>query len=184
MQSENRLFDDFVKVMNGAAGTLAGMTREAQAAMQERFREWIGGLDLIKRDEFDAGKAMAVAAREENEALRARIEALEGKGTAAAKPARGREAARPAARPSTVLLAENRPFPCALPPGQAVSAERKRTGDRFMDMDEYELEREASAPIDMLETYFGALGWAYERNGEDEIVSSFQGSWTQYELRA
>jgi BMFP domain-containing protein YqiC len=77
MQSENRLFDDFVKVMNGAAGTLAGMTREAQAAMQERFREWVGGLDLVKRDEFEAVKAMAVAAREENEALRARIEALE-----------------------------------------------------------------------------------------------------------
>ena len=53
-----------------------------------------------------------------------------------------------------------------------------------MNMDEYELEREASAPIDMLEHYFSALGWAYERNGEDEIVSSFQGSWTQYELRA
>lgn len=53
-----------------------------------------------------------------------------------------------------------------------------------MDMDEYELEREASAPIDMLETYYSALGWAYERSGEDEIVSSFQGSWTQYELRA
>jgi len=53
-----------------------------------------------------------------------------------------------------------------------------------MDMDEYELEREASAPIDMLEQYYAALGWAYERNGEDEIVSSFQGSWTQYELRA
>ena len=53
-----------------------------------------------------------------------------------------------------------------------------------MDMDEYELEREASAPIDMLETYFSALGWAFERPGDDEIVSSFQGSWTQYELRA
>jgi len=76
-------------VMNGAAGTLAGMTREAQAAMQERFREWIGGLDLIKRDEFEAVKAMAAAAREENEALRARIEALEAK---AAKPARGKGA--------------------------------------------------------------------------------------------
>ena len=87
MQSENRLFDDFVKVMNGAAGTLAGMTREAQAAMQERFREWVGGLDLVKRDEFDAVKAMAVAAREENEALSARIAALEAKG---AKPARGK----------------------------------------------------------------------------------------------
>jgi len=92
MQSENRLFEDFVKVMNGAAGTLAGMTREAQAAMQERFREWVGGLDLVKRDEFEAVKAMAAVAREENEALRARIEALEGK---AAKPARGK--ARPGA---------------------------------------------------------------------------------------
>ena len=87
MQSENRLFDDFVKVMNGAAGTLAGMTREAQAAMQERFREWIGGLDLVKRDEFEAVKAMAVAAREENEALKARVDALEAK---AAKPARAK----------------------------------------------------------------------------------------------
>ena len=52
-----------------------------------------------------------------------------------------------------------------------------------MNVDEYELEREASAPIDMLEQYYAALGWAYERTGDDEIVSTFQGSWTQYELR-
>jgi BMFP domain-containing protein YqiC len=84
MQSQNRLFDDFVKVMNGAAGTIAGMTREAQAAMQERAREWIGGLDLVSREEFEAVKAMAIAAREQNEALAARIAALEGGG---AKPA-------------------------------------------------------------------------------------------------
>jgi len=89
MQSENRLFDDFVKVMNGAAGTLAGMTREAQAAMQERFREWIGGLDLVKREEFEAVRAMAVAAREENEALLARIVALEAR---SAKAPRGKGA--------------------------------------------------------------------------------------------
>ena len=50
MQSQNRLFDDFVKMMNGAAGTLAGMTREAQAGLQERARDWIGGLDLISRE--------------------------------------------------------------------------------------------------------------------------------------
>ena len=79
MQCENRLFDDFVKVMNGAAGTIAGMTREAQAAMQERMREIVGGLDLVSREEFEAVKAMAVAAREENEALAARLDALEGK---------------------------------------------------------------------------------------------------------
>jgi BMFP domain-containing protein YqiC len=88
MQSQNRLFDDFVKVMNGAAGTIAGMTREAQAAMQERAREWVGGLDLVSREEFEAVKAMAVAAREENAALAARIAALEGK----AKQPRGKKA--------------------------------------------------------------------------------------------
>jgi BMFP domain-containing protein YqiC len=84
MQSENRLFDDFVKVMNGAAGTLAGMTREAQAAMQERFRDWIGGLDLVKREEFEAVKAMAAAARSENERLAARLQELETKVNAGA----------------------------------------------------------------------------------------------------
>lgn len=78
MQSENRLFDDFVKVLNGAAGTFAGMTREAEAGFRERVREWVGGLDMVSRDEFEAAKAIAVAAREENEALKARIEALEG----------------------------------------------------------------------------------------------------------
>ena len=96
MQSENRLFDDFVKVMNGAAGTLAGMTREAEGAFRERMREWIGGLDMVTREEFEAVRAIAIAAREEVQALRARIEALEAKGAAAAVPkpsGRGRKGA-------------------------------------------------------------------------------------------
>jgi BMFP domain-containing protein YqiC len=86
MQSENRLFDDFVKVMNGAAGTLAGMTREAESAFRERMREWVGGLDMVSREEFEAVKAIAVAGREENQALKARIEKLEA---AAAAPPKG-----------------------------------------------------------------------------------------------
>lgn len=53
-----------------------------------------------------------------------------------------------------------------------------------MNIDEYDVERDPTAPIDMLEHYFSALGWAVERTGDEEIVSSFQGSWTQYELRA
>jgi BMFP domain-containing protein YqiC len=88
MQSENRLFDDFVKVMNGAAGTLAGMTREAEAAMRERMREWIGGLDMVSREEFEAVKAIAVAAREEAQALKSRVEALDGGGGPVPKPRR------------------------------------------------------------------------------------------------
>jgi len=86
MQSDNRLFDDFVKLMNGAAGTLAGVGREAESGARARMREWIGGLDFISRDEFEAVKAMAVAARDENDALKARIDALEAKIAATPAP--------------------------------------------------------------------------------------------------
>ena len=86
MQSENRLFDDFVKVMNGAAGTIAGMGREAEGAFRERMREWVGGLDMVSRDEFEAMKAIAIAAREESAALKSRVEALEA--ASAARPKR------------------------------------------------------------------------------------------------
>lgn len=79
MQSDNRLFDDFVKLMNGAAGTLAGVGREAESSARSRAREWIGGLDFVSRDEFEVVKAMAVAARDENDALKARLDALEAK---------------------------------------------------------------------------------------------------------
>ena len=82
MQSENRLFDDLAKFMNGAAGTLAGMGREAEASTRERAREWIGGLDFVGRDEFEAVKAMAAAARDEADGLRARLDALEAKAAA------------------------------------------------------------------------------------------------------
>jgi BMFP domain-containing protein YqiC len=84
MQSENRLFDDFVKMMNGAAGTLAGMGREAESSLKDRAKDWIGGLDFVTREEFDAVKAMAVAARDEADALKARLDALEAK--SATKP--------------------------------------------------------------------------------------------------
>ena len=77
MQSENRLFDDFVKMVNGFAGTMAGMGREAESSAREKMREWVGGMDFVSREEFEAVKAMAVAARDENDALKKRIEALE-----------------------------------------------------------------------------------------------------------
>ncbi|WP_183935672.1 accessory factor UbiK family protein [Sphingomonas sp. BK481] len=79
MQSESRMFDDFVKVLNGAAGTFAGVGREAQSGVRERAREWLGGLDFVSREEFDAVKSMAAAARDENDALKARLDALEAK---------------------------------------------------------------------------------------------------------
>ena len=86
MQTENRFFDDFAKMLNGVAGTVAGMGREAEASMRERMREWIGGMDFVSRDEFEAVKAMAAAARDEAEALRARIAALESAGLAGSTP--------------------------------------------------------------------------------------------------
>lgn len=77
MQSENPLLADIAKLLNSAAGTVAGMGREARDAARERVREGMGGLDFVSRDEFDAVKDMAAKAREENTALKARVDALE-----------------------------------------------------------------------------------------------------------
>ena len=77
MQTENRFFDDFAKMLNGVAGTVAGMGREAEASMRERMKDWVGGMDFVSRDEFEAVKAMAAAARDEADSLRARLDKLE-----------------------------------------------------------------------------------------------------------
>jgi BMFP domain-containing protein YqiC len=79
VQTQNKIFEDLAKMVNGAAGTIAGMGREAEAGARERAKEWIGGLDFVSRDEFEAVKAMAAAARDEAETLKARLDALEKK---------------------------------------------------------------------------------------------------------
>jgi BMFP domain-containing protein YqiC len=102
MQSENKMFDDLVKMVNGVAGTMAGVGREAEASMREKMREWMGGVDFVGRDEFEAVKAMAAAARDENEILKSRIAALEAKvagpAAGAAKP-RASKKPKPEAKP-------------------------------------------------------------------------------------
>ena len=84
MQSQNKLFEDLAKMINGAAGTFAGMGREAEGSMRDKMREWVGGLDMVSREEFDAVKAMAAAARDDNDALTKRIATLEAAASAAA----------------------------------------------------------------------------------------------------
>jgi len=63
MQSQNSIFDDFAKVATGAAGTLAGAAREFETQTREKMREWLGGLDMVSRDEFEAVRALAIAHR-------------------------------------------------------------------------------------------------------------------------
>ncbi|MEL7445641.1 MAG: accessory factor UbiK family protein [Pseudomonadota bacterium] len=79
MQSENPIIADFVKLANSAAGTMAGMTREAREGARERLKEAMGGIDFVSREEFDTVKAMAQKAREQNDALEVRIAELETK---------------------------------------------------------------------------------------------------------
>src|SRR3954452_16802675 len=99
MQSENKMFDDLVKMVNGVAGTMAGMGREAESSMREKMREWMAGADFVSRDEFEAVKAMAAAARDENEILKSRLAALEAK---VAGPAAGtKRASKPKDSPET-----------------------------------------------------------------------------------
>jgi BMFP domain-containing protein YqiC len=82
MQSDNKMFEDFAKMANGLAGTFAGMTREAEAGAREKFKSFLGGFDFVSREEFEAVKAMAAAARDDADALRARLDALEAKAAA------------------------------------------------------------------------------------------------------
>jgi BMFP domain-containing protein YqiC len=76
MQTENKLFEDLSKVATSALGTLAGVGREVEENARRRAREFVGGADAIDRDEFEAVKANAAAAREAGEVLKAEVAAL------------------------------------------------------------------------------------------------------------
>ena len=79
MQTDNRLFDDLAKVANGALHTMSGVRDEIEIRIRERVERWLGEMDMVPREEFDAIKAVAQAARAEQEALTARIAALESR---------------------------------------------------------------------------------------------------------
>ncbi|MBB4185356.1 accessory factor UbiK family protein [Sinorhizobium terangae] len=75
----NRILDDFAKLMTDAAGAAQGVRREVETAFRAQAESWLNSLDVVKREEFEAIKEMAVKARDENDALLARIEALEAR---------------------------------------------------------------------------------------------------------
>ncbi|MEM6618579.1 MAG: accessory factor UbiK family protein [Pseudomonadota bacterium] len=77
MQSRNKLFEDLSQIMTNAMGVAQGAREEAETAMKSWFDKFLADRDLVTREEFDAVRLMAQKAREENEALKARIEALE-----------------------------------------------------------------------------------------------------------
>jgi hypothetical protein len=78
MQSRNKVLDDFSQLMTNAMGVAQGARDEAQTAMNSMVDRWLADRDLVTREEFEAVRTMAQKAREENEALKARIAALEG----------------------------------------------------------------------------------------------------------
>lgn len=79
MQSRNKVLDDISQLMTNAMGVAQGAKDEAETAMKSMIDRWLADRDFVTREEFDAVRAMAQKAREENEALAARIAALEEK---------------------------------------------------------------------------------------------------------
>lgn len=77
MQTNSRLFDDLARLATGALGTAQGVKSEWENLFHQRLERFIADMDLVPREEFDAVKAMAVLAREENEALSDRLDMLE-----------------------------------------------------------------------------------------------------------
>ena len=78
MQNRNKLLDDISQLMTNAMGVAQGAREEAETAAKSILDRWLADRDFVTREEFDAVRAMAQKAREENGALMARIEALEG----------------------------------------------------------------------------------------------------------
>ncbi|MBX9846536.1 MAG: accessory factor UbiK family protein [Xanthobacteraceae bacterium] len=78
-QTSNRFFDEAARLMNDAAGVAQGVRREFDTLMRTQAERILSDLDVVRRDEFEAVREMARLAREENEALKARIAALEAK---------------------------------------------------------------------------------------------------------
>jgi len=78
-QTSNRFFDEVARLMNDAAGVASGVRREFDTMFRNQAERWLRDLDLVKREEFEAVKDMARLAREENEALKTRVAALEAK---------------------------------------------------------------------------------------------------------
>jgi BMFP domain-containing protein YqiC len=76
-QTSSRVFDDIAKLMSDAAGAADGMRREVEGVMRAQGERVMGAMDLVQREDFEAVKAMAVKAREENEKLAARLAVVE-----------------------------------------------------------------------------------------------------------
>ena len=79
MQARGKIFDDISQLMTNAMGVAQGAKDEAETAMKSLMDRWLADRDFVTREEFDAVRAMAQKAREENAALSARLDALEGK---------------------------------------------------------------------------------------------------------
>lgn len=79
MQSRSKVFDDISQLMTNAMGVAQGAKTEAETAMKGMIDRWLADRDFVTREEFDAVRAMAQKAREENEALKARLDAIEAK---------------------------------------------------------------------------------------------------------
>ncbi len=79
MQTRNKFMDDMSQLMTNAMGVAQGAKDEAENAMKSLMDRWLADRDFVTREEFDAVRAMAQKAREENEALKARLDALESK---------------------------------------------------------------------------------------------------------
>ena len=77
MQTRNKILDDISQLMTNAMGVAQGAKDEAETAMSSMMDRWLADRDFVTREEFDAVRAMAQKAREENEALKARLDALE-----------------------------------------------------------------------------------------------------------
>jgi BMFP domain-containing protein YqiC len=113
VQTTSRFFDEVARLMNDAAGVAQGVRREFETLFRTQAERWLRDLDLVKREDFEAVKDMAGIAREENEALKSRVAALE---TAVANLQANMQSGPPAAPPPPSAPARDFSGPPPVPP--------------------------------------------------------------------
>lgn len=95
MQTDKRILDDLARLASGTLGAFSGLKTETEAFIRDQLERILSRMDLVRRDEFEAVKAMAAKAREENDSLSRRLAMLEVHHEKPAKPAENKKSSKP-----------------------------------------------------------------------------------------
>lgn len=77
MQTTSKFFEDLARVGKGMFSTFGAVREDIQTQVRQKCDDILIQCDMVRREEFEAVRDMAIKARTEQERLKQRVEALE-----------------------------------------------------------------------------------------------------------